>query len=106
MRAARKAQRRRRRREAPRETYIEYWRRRAGAGGTGRGRLFGSPIGFAKVDRGNQEEAGRPHPAVAGSEALRNLRLFSRQPAFAVPTAGPKFGQRTELEAQLAAQPR
>src|SRR5882757_7567163 len=106
MKTARKGPRRRRRREAPRESYIEYWRGRARAGGTGRRRLFGSPIGFAEVDRDDQEEAGWAHPTVAGSEALRNLRVCRRQPTLAVPTAGSELGQRAELTAQLAAQPR
>jgi len=50
------------------------------------GRLFGEPNRICKKwDRGNQEEAGlariQPLPEVKPYE---NLRLFSRQPAFAV----------------------
>ncbi len=36
----------------------------------------------------HQEKARRPHPAAAGSEALRNVCVQRRESALAVPTAG------------------
>src|SRR5579883_69723 len=90
MRAAGRSQppRRRRRREARREEPQDT----SDLPGRDRGqrgrRMLGRSVGSAEVDRRDEEEAGRSHPAAARGQALRELHLRREQHAFAVPAGG------------------
>ena len=61
------------------------------------GRLLGRPVRSAEVDRGDQEKAGRAHPAAARGQALRELRLQREQHALAVPAREPESRQRRRV---------
>ena len=68
--------------------------------------LLGRPVRSAEVDRGDQEKAGRAHPAAARSEALRDLRVQRGNLRSPFQPQGPNLGQRSRRASERAPQPR